>query len=93
MASSFKVPDIDEQPPTAYDDTGMEDNDGQQPSTPNANEMANNIIKEAQNALANQEEMTPTKKSISKRQGSSHCLKEKHISQSISQKKKPTIYQ
>ena len=61
MASSFKIPDIDEQPATAYDDTGMEDNDGQQPSTPNANEMANNIIKEAQNALANQEEMTPTK--------------------------------
>ena len=59
MASSFKVPDINKQPETAYDDTAMEDNDEQQPSTSNANEkMANDIIKEAQNTLANQEETT-----------------------------------
>ena len=63
MASSFKVSDINEQPETTYDDRDMEDNDEQQPSTSNANEkMANDIIKEAQSALANQEEMTSTKK-------------------------------
>ena len=62
MASSFKVPHIGEQPETAYDDTDMEDNDEQQPSTSNANEMVNDIINEAHNALANQEETTSTKK-------------------------------
>ena len=59
MSSSFKVQHIEEQPEKAYD-TDMENNNEQQPSTSNdSNEMANNdIIKEAKNALANQEEIT-----------------------------------
>ena len=74
MGSSFKVPNINRQHETAYDDADMEDNDEQQPSTSNANQMANDIIKEAQNALANQEEMTSTKKASAKGKGvPTHC--------------------
>ena len=87
MASSFKVPDIEEQPETAYDDTDMEDNDEQQPSTSNANEMANDIVKEAKNALANQEKTTSTKKASAKGKGAATAGK-KSTSANPSHKRK-----
>ena len=66
----------------------MEDNDEQQPSTSNANEkMANDIIKEAQNALANQEEMTLTKKASAKGKGAATAGK-KSTSVNPSRKRK-----
>ena len=78
MSSSFKVQHIEEQPETAYDDTDMEDNDEQQPSTSNANEMANDIIKEAKNAQASQEEMTSTKKHQQKARGQPQLERKAH---------------
>ena len=65
----------------------MEDNDEQQPSTSNANEMENDIIKEAKNALAHQEEMTSTKKASAKDKGAATAGK-KSTSANPSSKRK-----